>query len=98
MQCASGGNWASKMGTPDLEVWKDIIKLRSVPVKAFSAPFAFLDDQFVRNCVRVKGLLLDRSRLLNAYCYSDNWVSKSLKDRIIAWSKPRIKVLLDKSK
>ena len=98
MQCASGGNWASKMGTPDLDIWKEIINLRSVPVKAFSAPFAFLDDQFARNCVRVKGLLLDRSRLLNAYCYSDNWVPKSLKDRIVAWSKPRIKVLLDKSK
>lgn len=98
MQCASGGNWEDKMHTPDIKVWKDIIKFRSEPVKAFSAPFAFLDGQFTRNCVSVKGLLLDRGRLLNAYRYSDDWVSKSLKDRIIAWAEPRIKVLLNKSK
>ena len=86
------------MHTPDLNVWKDIIRFRSKLVKAFSAPFAFLDDQFTRNCVKVDGLLLDRGRLLNAYRYSDDWVSKSLKDRIIAWAEPRIKVLLNKSK
>ena len=38
---------------------------------------------------------MDRCRLLTAFRYYENWVSPSLKDRIIAWAEPRIEVLLN---
>ena len=98
MQCASGGNWKSKLYTPDLNVWNDLVRFRNQPVKAFSTPFSFLDEQFKQNCVFVKGLLMDRCRLLCASRYNQDWVSETLKGRIIAWADPRVKVLLERSK
>lgn len=98
MQCASGENWKSKRKTPDLDVWNDMIRFRNQPQRAFSAPFAFLDDQFTKNCVLVKGLLLDRCRLLGASRFRETWVSPSFRDRIIAWAEPRAEVLLNRSR
>ncbi len=94
MQCASGGNWRIKLHTPDLNVWNDMIRFRNQPQRAFSAPFSFLDNEFTKNCVVVKGLFLDRCRLLKE---SRTWISQLLADRIIEWAEPRIEVLLEKS-
>jgi hypothetical protein len=93
MQCASGGDWEDKLHTPDLKVWKKIVLFAARPMKAFATPFAFLDDDFRRNCNVVDGMLLDRYRLLAA-CSSDNdWVSEQLRERIITWANPRITAL-----
>lgn len=97
MQCASGGNWKSKLKTPDLEVWRQIIQFTTMPKRAFSAPISFLDREFIRNCVLVDGLLIDRCRLLGASRYHQDWVSQPLKDRITAWATPRVEVLLRRS-
>jgi len=97
MQCASGGNWQGKLKTPDLDIWNDMISFRNQPLRAFAAPFSFLDDEFTKSCVRVKGLFLDRCRLLGAFHYHENWVSKPLQDQITAWAEPRVEVLLKRS-
>jgi len=90
-QCASGADWDEKLHTPDLKIWTRIIEFRALglPRKAFSTPFAFLDDDFRMNANKVDGLLLDRYRLLSAGLRQKNWVSAQLASRIKKWAQPR---------
>lgn len=90
LQCASGGDWEGKLHTPRLEIWTRLIEFTARPKKAFATPFAFLDDEFIRNCNLVDGMLIDRYRLLSAARYKENWISKELRSRIIDWAAPRI--------
>jgi hypothetical protein len=92
-QCASGGDWEGKLHTPRLEVWRKIIEFAAIPKKAFATPFSFLDDEFVRNCNLVDGLLLDRYRLLAAGDENPAWIPSDLRDRLIAWCQPRVSSL-----
>ena len=94
MQCASGRYWQSKMGTPNLKVWRNVIVFGNEPVKAFAMPFIVSRDEFERSCVEIGGLLLDRYRLLCASRYKENWISKNLRERILAWAEPRVERLL----
>ena len=89
-QCASGGDWEGKLHTPRLEIWTRIVDFAAKPKKAFATPFSFLDDEFVRNCNLVDGLLLDRYRLLAAGDENPDWISSDLRDRLIAWCEPRV--------
>ena len=93
MQCASGGNWKDKLKTPDITDWRKYIQFAARPGKAFSMPFALLDDDFVRYCGKVNGMLLDRCRLLASAGGDDNWISGELKQRIVAWMLPRVSKL-----
>jgi len=93
MQCASGKNWENKLHEPVLAIWKRIIEFACDPIKAFSTPFAMEDDKFLRACVLVQGMLMDRYRILEAGEYNQNWVSTALAKRIIKWVKPRISKL-----
>ncbi len=93
MQCASGSDWDEKLDTPKLKIWTKVIQFAATPRKAFATPFAFLDDTFANVCNLVDGMLLDRYRLLAACQHSENWVSPSLRDRIIAWAEPRVAAL-----
>ncbi len=90
MQCASGGDWEGKLHTPSLRIWTQIVQFTADPKKAFATPFAFLEDEFRRNCNLVDGLLLDRYRLLSVVGREEEWISDSLKKRIIAWCEPRV--------
>ncbi len=90
LQCASGGDWEGKLHTPNLDIWRNIVHFASMPKKAFATPFAFRDDEFVRNCGIVNGMLLDRCRLLSPAREDAHWVSDALKDRLVAWLQPRI--------
>jgi hypothetical protein len=93
MQCASGANWKEKMKTPDMELWTKLVDFAARPRRAFATPFAFVDSDFIRNCGKVDGMLLDRYRLLAAGTHKENWIPAALKKRIIAWAKPRIATL-----
>jgi len=98
MQCASGNDWDIKLHTPDLNKWCDIIHFKNASLKAFATPFCFLDNEYKKCISSVRGLFIERCRLLRANSYTQNWVDASLKDRIIAWSEPRINELLSRSK
>ncbi len=93
MQCASGDDWKEKLHTPELRIWTKVIDFAADPKKAFATPFAFLDDDFRQICNRVDGMLLDRYRLIAPYKCSENWVSRQLRDQIVAWADPRISEL-----
>lgn len=98
VQCASGANWRSKLKTPDLDVWGDMIRFAAKPKRAFSVPFSFLDNQFLQSCVLNQGVLLDRCRLLSASQHNTHWMSQHLQERMVTWINHRINVLLTKSK
>ena len=93
IQCASGGNWKSKLKTPDITDWRRYIQFAARPGKAFSMPFALLDDDFLKCCGKADGMLLDRCRLLTSADCEDNWISDELKKRIINWMLPRVSKL-----
>ena len=90
MQCASGANWKDKLHTPRLEIWSKIINFAATPRKAFAMPFALLDEDFIRNCILVDGMLIDRYRILSATLCKKNWLSRKLKKGLVDWCKPRI--------
>lgn len=90
MQCASGTNWESKRHTPEMKIWGKIIDFASTPKKAFAIPFALLEDDFIRNCNLVDGMLIDRDRILSATLYKKSWLSSELKTNLVDWCKPRV--------
>lgn len=97
IQCASGGDWKKKIGKPNLEVWKDVVRTFTPPTKGFAVPFCFEDAEFRRNCVKAQGLMLDRLRILSAGLKRETWLSRETTDRILQWLSPLIAGLLSKS-
>jgi hypothetical protein len=97
MQCASGGDWEGKLHTPNLNIWRHIVQFAAIPKKAFATPFAFLEDEFIRNSALVDGMLLDRYRLLSVADTEEEWVSRPLRRRIIRWARPRVRTLPTRS-
>ncbi len=93
MQCASGGDWEDKLHTPRLRVWTKVINFASDPKKAFSLPYALLDDEFMRVCNIVNGVLMDRYRILSAGRSNTAWISKNLSENLVEWLEPRLKKL-----
>jgi hypothetical protein len=93
MQCASGGDWEGKLHTPNLDIWTKIVQFAASPKKAFATPFAFLEEDFIRNSTLVNGMLLDRYRLLSVADTEDEWVPEPLRRRIVAWAGPRVRTL-----
>ena len=93
MQCASGGNWESKLDTPNLRVWEKIVQFAAPPAKAFATPFSLLNDDLIKCCCSTGGMLLDRYRLLAAGLSNPNWLSQQLKQRIITWARDRVEQL-----
>jgi len=93
MQCASGSNWEGKLHTPRIEFWTHAIDFASKPKKAFATPFALTDDVFIRKCMLVDGMLIDRNRILAARGDKKKWLSDELSRKLIRWMNPRVRTL-----
>lgn len=93
-QCASGNNWTTKLHTPEMGVWREIIAWRCLPQKAFIMPYSLMEEEFTRRCPQVGGLLLDRYRLIIPASTKQNWVSNPLTAKVNDWLAPRIEWLL----
>jgi len=93
IQCASGGNWESKVHTPRLEIWNRLIDWAAHPKKGFAIPFAMINGKFIQKCGLVDGLFLDRYRILGAVKYRKRWISPQLRRRLVAWSSGRVSAL-----
>lgn len=90
VQCASGTNWEEKLRTPDLRVWRKLVTFASDPKKAFSMPYALMEQEFTRHTNVVDGLLLDRHRLLAPGRTDQNWLTRQLNTDLSTWTGGRI--------
>lgn len=93
-QCASGADWTTKTHTPDPDTWARLISFTTIPQRGFAIPFALDEDEFRRRAGRVRGILLDRYRLLAPGRESGaQWWRDDLSARITKWLVPRVKTL-----
>ena len=97
IQCASGANWEQKLGDPDLNVWNNILRPLTHPMRGFAVPFCFSEQKFHQSCVKTEGLFLDRCRLLGAGQTNHQWLPQKTGDRINEWAALRVEKLLDRS-
>lgn len=89
-QCASGHNFESKLKTPDLSLWREVIRWTSPPSKAFMVPFAISESEFPGFSVRSEGNFFDRYRILISGKEESRWLDGDLMGSIIEWLAPRI--------
>lgn len=97
VQCASGANWPNKIRDPDLNVWSNIVRPITKPMRGVAIPYCCSERDFHQYCVKTEGLLLDRCRLLSASQLSSSWLPNSIGDRIKAWAQPRVDKILSRS-
>jgi hypothetical protein len=90
VQCASGRHWRPKANTPDVGTWEKLIAFSTPPQRGFAIPFALSDNDFLKLCHAVRGLVLDRYRLLSVNCSEAEWVPEDLRRQLTAWVEPRI--------
>lgn len=97
-QCASGSSkWKDKRSTPDLRIWRSVVRFTTEPKRAFAIPLSLMGKEFTQSAIIVDGLLIDRCRLLNAATHSPDWLSSPIKTRIVQWSQPRVDELINRS-
>lgn len=93
-QCASGRNWKSKIKTPDLEYWGDLIKFLFTPTRGLAIPYVLSTKrEFRRIANRVDGILLDRLRLIAPLDRVGSQVPPKLGSDLNKWLTPRIEAL-----
>lgn len=88
-QCASGGNWKDKRGTPDISTWKSIIQTYSTPLRGMAIPFLVNEIDFQQSLIIIQGPLLDRSVLLSGI-NGNGALDQDLQDSIDEWVESRI--------
>lgn len=83
-QCASGGDWKTKLEQPNVDVWKKILN-HAHPIRGFATPRCLSERKFRSSANRVQGVLLDRYRLFGnsqietrSSTDASNWVNKHL--------------------
>ena len=93
-QCASGRNWKSKIKTPDLEYWEDLIDFVFTPTRGLAIPYVLSTKrEFRRIANRVDGILLDRLRLMAPFDRVGSQVPPKLGSDLNKWLTPRIEAL-----
>lgn len=90
VQCATGDNWQEKRKTPDLDIWKEVIKFSAEPLRGMAIPFLIEDPLFKQSTTIIKGPLFERSRILAS---SREALPVGLKDEVLNWSSPLVKEL-----
>jgi len=93
LQCASGADYADKLGTPNIDRWRDFIAFSTIPLRGFCTPRAFESREFRQQSGKVKGLLLDRFRLLEPFALGAREVSAPLIQRLVNWLRPRVRAM-----
>ncbi len=93
-QCATGMNWPEKIHEPDLKVWGKLVSFVAEPRQGFLIPHILSDREFDRRANQVRGVLLDRLRILAGASDNSNWCPEPLRDEIRVWVEPRLTWLL----
>ncbi len=94
VQCASGRNWKSKLRTPSLNLWREIVRFSGSYCRGIAIPFSISDDQgFRRKMLAEDGVFWDRYRLLSAGRGRVDWLSPVLAAEIVQWVEPAVEIL-----
>ena len=91
-QCAAGDDWDTKLHTPVLSVWDELVDFAAPPHKAFTLPRSLGPEHLRRITVKVDGIVFDRYRLHDT-SRPHNWCSPGLTKDLKAFLKPLIKKL-----
>lgn len=92
-QCATGKNFEDKLSTPNIDIWRRMVKFTIAPYKAFATPFAFSVSELKRFALKGNCVLLDRFRVIPKSIRKTNWLSEKLASDLETWITPRIKNL-----
>jgi len=87
LQCASGDNWTKKTSEPNVELWKKLLEFNSWPIKGLTIPFSLMEKDFILHSTYIKGLLMDRMRLVTAYLHSPKFIDGRFKNDINRFTK-----------
>ena len=93
VQCASGQNYHEKLRTPDLQLWGKFIDFSTQPMRGFCTPYVFEKDEFRKHCDSVRGVLIDRWRLLEPVCDGRLTLQQTFSTQLKKWIAPRVKAL-----
>ncbi len=93
LQCASGADYKTKLGTPDLGLWRKLITFSVAPQRGFCTPRSFEPDPFLATAGQVDGWLLERHRLLRPFATGATELPKSLANELRKWLRPRFKAM-----
>ncbi len=93
LQCASGADFDKKLATPDIKRWCDFIAFSTTPIRGFCTPYSFTQSDFEKYSRIVKGIFLDRFRLIQPFANATRAISANLERRLTQWSRARIKAL-----
>ena len=88
-QCAAGDDWDTKLHTPVLSVWQELVDFAAPPHKAFALPHSLGPEDLRRVTVKVGGMVFDRYRLHDT-SRPLNWCSQELARDLTAFLKPLI--------
>ncbi len=90
-QCASGADWDTKLHTPVLAVWEELVHFATPPQKAFTLPHSLAADELRRVTISVQGTVFDRYRL---HCGRPlKWCSPALRSDLHRFLAPIIRQL-----
>lgn len=94
VQCASGANLEEKLHEPDLEHWKQLVRLvpSSLPRRAVATPNVVPRLKFDRYANTSEGLLIDRLRIASAGPET-TWLKADMQKRLSSWLNPYVKKL-----
>lgn len=93
LQCASGADYGSKLGTPDLNLWRKLIAFSVAPQRGFCTPRAFEHEPFLAAAGQVDGWLMERHRLLRPFATGSTELPRPLARNLAKWVRPRFKAL-----
>lgn len=93
LQCASGKNWRNKIDTPSADLWQKLLNAAVRPSTGIVAPFVIENRE-----LKIAGLtgqitIFDRLRMLSAASAANIELSADLRERLVAWARPRIESL-----
>jgi hypothetical protein len=91
IQCAAGNDWDTKLHTPVLDVWRNLVDFSIPPQKAFAIPHS-LDAVRLRHvAVKVGGMVFDRYRLhADTASRKHGWCSASLTSELNTFLAPLV--------
>lgn len=93
IQCATGTNWRSKLTTPSISRWQNLIGFAVRPQRGFALPFDVMESDFRSSLYEVEGPIFDRRRILRPLRAGRALLDPSLSTDILSFTQPLVPLL-----